>query len=107
MKGSRARDGKGVQGMRPRKREWRNAGPTTSPGRHMTATNTDSKNKSAILGRMAGKPKPRSRNTEKAIKFSGRSKETASRAIRSGPGVVIKTEDKESRARRDRYTDPS
>src|SRR5258708_34509989 len=98
MKGSRARDGKGVQGMRPRKRECRNAGPTISPGRHMTATNTDSKNKSAILGRMAGKPKPRSRNTEKAIKFSGRRKDTASRAIRQGPAVVGELGEKNSRA---------
>ena len=35
------------------------------------ATNTDSKNRSAMRGMMAGKTSPRSRNTEKAIKFRG------------------------------------
>ena len=56
-----------------------------SPGRQIIATKTDSKNKTASWGTMAGKTEPRSRNTEKAMKFKGSRKATASRAMRPGP----------------------
>ena len=63
------------------------------------ATKTDSKNNSASRGRMAGKTNPRSRRTEKAIKFNGSRKATASRAIRPLPVEAIRPEEKNSRAR--------
>src|SRR5207249_1199244 len=89
----------GDQRCLPQKAGCRKAGAVASPGRQITATNTDSKNSIAKAGRIAGNDKPRSRLKEKAIKFSGSRTATASSAICPEPEGLIRPAAKNSTAR--------
>src|SRR5207237_856867 len=75
----------GDQRCLPQKAGCRKAGAVASPGRQITATNTDSKNSIAKAGRIAGNDKPRSRLKEKAMKFSG--SRTSARRRSTPPGT--------------------
>src|SRR5207245_6271538 len=79
----------GDQRCLPQKAGCRKAGAVASPGRQITATNTDSKKSIAKAGRIAGNDKPRSRLNEKAMKFSGSRTATASSAMCPEPEESI------------------
>src|SRR5207244_6187686 len=89
----------GYQRILPQKSGCRKAGAVASPGRQITATNTDSRNSIAIAGRIAGNDNPRSRLKEKAMKFSGSRTATASSAICPEPEELIGPAAKNSTAR--------
>src|SRR3989440_12359626 len=92
----------GDQRCLPQKAGCRKTGAMVSPGRQMTATNTDSKKSIAKAGRIAGNDNPRSRLKEKAIKFSGSRTATASSAMCPEAEEVIRPPAKNSTARCDK-----